>query len=569
VDRGKSILIILVLLAGVTAVIVSAVRFPDRQQARAAESDYVVLSWNDLGMHCYNRDFQDLAVLPPYNTLWAQVIKVGDPPQIVTEGIKVSYSFPDNTYSVGKSNFWEYEQQLFGTDLPPNVGLTGKGLAGDMDLHGDHYAAEGIPLTEFSDSDVVNRYPYQLAEVIVSELATGRELTRSTVVAPVSTEMNCDDCHYDGGVENIATGRIETNILTLHDESSKDGYPPGHEGALMDRRPVLCAECHASNALNAPGVPGVPSLSKAIHEKHDEEVSSSLDGCYKCHPGPQTQCLRDVMSTDHDMVCSDCHGTMADVAENQNPWFTEPRCDNAACHGSAYQQDQALYRMSKEHGGLYCAGCHDSPHAIAPGREANDGIKFIDLQGVYDTLQICTVCHATVPQGAGPHGLSAPQSIALENSWSLISSYLQPRKPAIATVLSGIEANMVLIKNGDGAVYWPELQIDQIGDWVSTDGYQIYMSGPSTLFVAGDQINPAQTPIALAAGWNLSAYLRTSAMPVGTAVNSISGDLYLIKDGNGKVYWPAYLINQIGDMEPGLGYKIYMNNPANLIYPQN
>ena len=31
--------------------------------------DYIVIGWNDLGMHCYNPDFQDLAVLPPYNTL--------------------------------------------------------------------------------------------------------------------------------------------------------------------------------------------------------------------------------------------------------------------------------------------------------------------------------------------------------------------------------------------------------------------------------------------------------------------------------------------------------------------
>ena len=42
--------------------------------------NYVVIGWNDLGMHCYNHDFQDLAVLPPYNTLWAQVIQRGDPP---------------------------------------------------------------------------------------------------------------------------------------------------------------------------------------------------------------------------------------------------------------------------------------------------------------------------------------------------------------------------------------------------------------------------------------------------------------------------------------------------------
>ena len=58
---------------------------------------YVVLAWNDLGMHCYNRNFQDLGVLPPFNNLWAQVIKVGDPPQIITSGIEVTYEFPNNT----------------------------------------------------------------------------------------------------------------------------------------------------------------------------------------------------------------------------------------------------------------------------------------------------------------------------------------------------------------------------------------------------------------------------------------------------------------------------------------
>jgi hypothetical protein len=402
---------ITLLLGGFLITTIIGINYRKQQSsgsARAAESEYVVLSWNDLGMHCYNRDFKDLAVLPPYNTLWAQVVKVGDPPQVITEGIEVSYSFPDNTYSVGKSNFWQYDQQLFGVDLPPNVGLEGKGLAGNMDQIADHFAAEGIPLTEFRDSDPTNPYPYQLAEVVVTETGTGKELTRATVVAPVSTEMNCDDCHYDGGVEGIATGGIETNILTLHDEENADEYPPGHEGPLMNRRPILCAECHASNALGADGVQGVPNLSKAIHEAHAEEVPSTIDGCYKCHPGPQTQCLRDVMSTEHDMECVDCHGNLENVAENPDPWLHEPRCDNEACHGSAYQQDQALYRQSKEHGGIYCAGCHDSPHAIAPGREANDGIKFMDLQGYYDTLQTCTVCHATMPQGQGPHGTEPP-----------------------------------------------------------------------------------------------------------------------------------------------------------------
>lgn len=59
-------------------------------------TNYVLLGWNDLGIHCYNHDFQDLAVLPPYNTIWAQVIKRGNPPQVVTQGIRVRPPRSDN-----------------------------------------------------------------------------------------------------------------------------------------------------------------------------------------------------------------------------------------------------------------------------------------------------------------------------------------------------------------------------------------------------------------------------------------------------------------------------------------
>jgi hypothetical protein len=90
---------------------------PPREAGVNAAGDYIVLGWNDLGMHCYNFHFADLAVLPPYNTLWAQVIRVGNPPQIITTGITVSYSFPNNTFSAGKSDFWAYAKQLFGVDL--------------------------------------------------------------------------------------------------------------------------------------------------------------------------------------------------------------------------------------------------------------------------------------------------------------------------------------------------------------------------------------------------------------------------------------------------------------------
>jgi hypothetical protein len=99
---------------------------------------------------------------------------------------------------------------------------------------------------------------------------------------------------------------------------------------------------------------------------------------------------------------------MYQVSQNPDPWLIEPRCDDDRCHGSSYAQDQPLYRMSKEHGGVYCEGCHDSTHAIAPSREPNDAIKFIGWQGHAGMLDSCTVCHATWPTDPGPHGFLAP-----------------------------------------------------------------------------------------------------------------------------------------------------------------
>jgi len=214
-----------------------------------------------------------------------------------------------------------YELPLFGVELDPNVGLAGKGLSGTMDLHTDHFVAEGIPLTEYRDADLVNRYPYQLAKIIINETVSGTELARSTVVAPVSTEMRCDYCHYDRALDDVSTGRIETNILSLHDMENEGDYSLGHTGALMDRRPILCAECHASNALNAPGVSGLPNLSKAMHEKHAEKVTQDISGCYSFHPGPETKCFRGVMAKEKGMDCIDCHGTMITVSQNPSPWL--------------------------------------------------------------------------------------------------------------------------------------------------------------------------------------------------------------------------------------------------------
>ena len=377
--KGRAFLIGIVLVSAVAA----AGMMAETNSATAAGDKYIVLGWNDLGMHCYNQDARDLAVLPPYNTLWVQVVKAGNPPTLVTSGISVSYSFVDNSYSVGKTNFWRYDEALFGVDLRANVGLTGNGLRGRMKLDNDHFVASGIPLTEFNDSTPTTKQPYQLANITVRDSATGLILARQKVVAPVSSEMRCNGCHGNNGPANptISAGRVATNILTLHDKN---------EGTtLMSQRPVLCADCHGSNALGMGGDPALPNLSNAMHTRHSGAVPNTLNGCYNCHPGPRTRCLRDVMAQEEGMTCISCHGPMQEVALNPDPWLNEPRCDS--CHEQT--QNHPLYRFSTGHGGLYCEACHDSTHAIAPSRVARDGLKFIALQGEDGPLTECSVCH--------------------------------------------------------------------------------------------------------------------------------------------------------------------------------
>jgi hypothetical protein len=63
--------------------------------------DYSVFAWNDLGMHCLNPSYDKLVILPPYNNVMVQVVKRGNPPQVVTSGIIVSYKLTNNTSSYG------------------------------------------------------------------------------------------------------------------------------------------------------------------------------------------------------------------------------------------------------------------------------------------------------------------------------------------------------------------------------------------------------------------------------------------------------------------------------------
>lgn len=352
----------------------------------------VVLGYNDLGMHCLGSRFDEICILPPANTLRATVIRRGEEPEIMNGDVTVTYSIPGNTTSITKTNFWDYDVPLFGVNLPPNIGLFGKGLSGTMGvtLDGDWIAA-GIPITPITDAGAED--PYQLA--LIRVMQNGQTVATTSAVIPVSWEMHCDFCHNTKGITP------ETDILRKHDRM--------HGTQLESQKPVLCARCHADPALGAPGDPGVSNLSLAMHRSHANRKfpgkAQMMNKCYACHPGPKTQCMRDVHFKKAGNVCVSCHGDMAAVANPaRRPWVDEPQC--GSCHqvpGHEYEQPGVLYRDSVGHGGVKCEACHGSPHAITPTRQPNDNVQAIALQNHAGVIDRCTVCHTTQPNEAFFH----------------------------------------------------------------------------------------------------------------------------------------------------------------------
>lgn len=343
----------------------------------AATEKYILLSFNDLGMHCMDKDFSVFTILPPYNVANAQVLRQGVEPSLLnSDTVEVRYSpVPDtkgslNSYSVGKTNFWKYANQLFGVELPVGQGLSGAYMPADSsttptfkyDTAQQWFQAAGIPMTSVDDSGATN--PYPMLRISAHNKQTGELLTTTDIVIPVSQETDCKNCHATGKVATQADGitwsneadveiQAKWNILNLHDAK--------HATELANKTPVLCASCHYSAALDLEKVgpqgfqTQFPTMSRVMHGHHGKlqqngksvfpNGGTTKEDCYQCHPGTQTQCQRGAMS--QVAQCQDCHGDMLAVGgeyplqkggsldgQNDNgqrrPWMDLPRCQS--CH---------------------------------------------------------------------------------------------------------------------------------------------------------------------------------------------------------------------------------------------
>ncbi|MCF8372212.1 MAG: pre-peptidase C-terminal domain-containing protein [Bacteroidales bacterium] len=164
---------------------------------------------------------------------------------------------------------------------------------------------------------------------------------------------------------------------------------------------------------------------------------------------------------------------------------------------------------------------------------------------------------------------TAVQTINLPALWSIFSTYIDPTSPNISDVLSEVQPNMIIAKDGLGQPYWPQYGVNLIGNLTPGWGYQIKMTNADTLLVEGNIIQPDTLTIQLPAQWSMLGYVRMSPAPIDQILLPIINNVSIVKNGNGQVYWPAYSVNLIGNMQPGQGYQIKMTSPQSFTYPAN
>ena len=257
-----------------------------------------VLAFNDLGMHCMDREFSVFSILPPFNVVHSQVVlRDADGKPYLADDIDVDVSYDAvtdpsgsrNSYSAGvaKTDFWLYANSLFGVNLTAGEGLTGLYMPADDPLNrgaqpmdysasAGWFSAEGIPITPVDDNLATNTYP--LLQIAAHDKTSGSKIGSLDVVVPVATETDCQACHTTGeiaaqgpgpgsGWANLPDKEVESklNILKLHDDE---------QGTNLEySQPVLCAQCHYSPALDLAGAgtcgpPVAPIFSVVMHKYH-------------------------------------------------------------------------------------------------------------------------------------------------------------------------------------------------------------------------------------------------------------------------------------------------------------
>jgi hypothetical protein len=419
-------------------------------------TNYKVIAFNDLGMHCTCPTQRYFSILPPFNVIRAQVLQYGaNDPVVVSSGVNVSYAMVENTDTSLQADpyfqdYITYAPKMYSSFMDGTkpytpvvngkvVSISGVGLTGTMKYNSTPKAWEvvGIPAFPAIDSGGIEpdplggttkRNPYLTANITVTDTA-GKTLATTSTVVPVAFG-GCCSCHIKlaalHGKKADLTGAFQY-LGNMHGtNSSKIDFSlidPDGDGV---GGPIRCSWCHWDPAMGESAAPGLPkvwpnykilpganftsadikvssrSFSDVLHEFHatDQIVLTQWDpnvakNCYDCHPSNEVNCYRGAMKS-ATIWCTDCHGDLNQrIATGQmtQPW-----------------QQSTLPTCNTPSAGITSAfTCHDAVTYPTPGTWNNGYLgKFVNSRGHKGSI-LCSTCHGS------PHAEN-PSTLAKDNA---------------------------------------------------------------------------------------------------------------------------------------------------------
>jgi len=159
------------------------------------------------------------------------------------------------------------------------------------------------------------------------------------------------------------------------------------------------------------------------------------------------------------------------------------------------------------------------------------------------------------------------QTVPLEESWNLVSIYVQPSELDVTQILSEVDqrGNLVLVKDGLGRFWFPRFGYVGLGEWDLLAAYMIYVIEDDSFTVNGVKA-PPDTPIFLRERWNSVGYLLDHPVDARVALEGILDVLVIAKNGYGDFMAPEHNYYGLGDMLPGQGFKINVSQEIDLVY---
>lgn len=230
--------------------------------------EYVLMAWPLEGLHLQAEKDGTMLISEKGSIIRAQLLLRGDPPEVVTEDVKI---------------------------VCTRVGLE---QSFELKVEDGFFQSPAMDVEPY-----VNKGYQPLPPVKVQALdSSGNVLAETTIVLPVSSRPGCNNCH-GGGWNNPnqggLSGKTAADIINVHDRDNNTDFKSRVEGGES----IDCMSCHDGEMQL--------DLSVALHGFHAVYLSGrENDACMMCHP---QESLRGV-HLDAGMECVNCHGFMEDHA---------------------------------------------------------------------------------------------------------------------------------------------------------------------------------------------------------------------------------------------------------------